>query len=167
MGVGQQVRDGQSVGAAGQAGSAALAGLGIYLFPPGPGPADEVVALRGEGLHAMAQRHLPQPQQSRDRHLLGAGKTGTALAAPFFAQPFPPSHLELLDGLPLLVAQGPCGIAQLLGPVEIGWARGPKRQGADALAQQKAVGELQGCEGGAVRHQEGGRILQPAPFVRR
>jgi hypothetical protein len=107
VGVGQQVRDWQSVGAAGQAVPAALAGLGIYPLPPGTGPADEVVPLRGEGLHAMAQRHLPQPQQSRDRHLLGAGKTGTALAAPFFAQPFPPGHLELLDGLPLLVAQGP------------------------------------------------------------
>ena len=91
MRVRQQIGNRQVVGAAGQAVTAAVTGGSVVRFPPVAGAADQVVALLGEGLHAVAHGQVAQPQQLGNRHGVGAGQAGAALAAEIAA--------ELLSGL--------------------------------------------------------------------
>ena len=81
------------MGTARQTVTAALAGGGIQRFPPVPGAGDQVVTLLAEAAQVMADRQVAQSQQIRNRHLLGAGQTGAALAAVVGAEP--PESLAL------------------------------------------------------------------------
>ena len=101
MGVGQQLGDGQVMGAAGQAVAALLAGRSIDLFKPMAGLADQAIALFGKALHAMAHRQVAEPQQLGDRQLLRAGQAGPALAAGLRSKPLLLLLVESLEG-PLL-----------------------------------------------------------------
>ena len=96
MGIGQQLGDGQLMGAAGQAVAALLAGRSIDLFKPLAGLADQAVALLGEALHAVAHSQVPEPQQLGDRQLLRAGQAGPALAAGLCPQALVPLLVEAL-----------------------------------------------------------------------
>ena len=167
MAILQQVGDRQVVGAAGEAVAATLAGPPIHLLPPMARLADQVVALAGKRFHAVANRQLPQPQQAGNRHLLRTGETGLALPAPGVAQSRLAEVLETLQGLFFLGAQGLAGAAERLGQIEIGGLGRADREGADPSRQQKAIGQLQGLPRGAVLAEQGRRILEAPPLVRR
>ena len=86
------------MGAAGQAGAAGAAGLGVELLPPVAGTADQVVALLGKGLHAVAHGQVAQAQEFGDRHAVGAGQAGAALAAALRPQALAAGDVQALQG---------------------------------------------------------------------
>ncbi len=123
------------------------------------------VALLGVVIHAMAHRQVAQPQQCRDRHLVGTGQAGAALAAVAGPQPLAPPLLKPCDYPLLLGAQGAIAMGQPPGPGQIGGLGGPQGEAADPLGQQEAVGQFQRMEGGTVGAQLGRGGIQLAALV--
>ena len=155
------------MGAAGQAVAAAHTGAGIALLPPVAGSADQVVALLGEGLHAVAHGQVAQPQQLRDRNSAGAGQAGPALAAALGAQAGLAGGAQALQGLPVRITQPGQGAADGRGPGQVARLGGPQAQGGDPLIEQEAIGQFEGVERSAVGQQLGRRVVEAATLVGR
>ena len=102
------------MGTARQAVAAARAGGGIHRFPPVAGAGDQVVPLLAEAAQVMADRQVAKSQQIRNRHLLGTGQTGTALAAVVGTEPAESLALQALQrgflaGVQRTVGRGEAG----------------------------------------------------------
>ena len=167
MGIGQELGDRQTMGATGQAGATGLTGPGIELLPPVTSPADQVVALAGKDLEAMAHRQVAQAQQGRDRHGAGAGQASLALAAEIVAQALPARRQKLVEAGPLLAAEGAIGPCQLAGPIKVGDRGSSEGEAGETLVDQEAIGQLQGGKGAAVGQQLGRRCVEPPALVGR
>ena len=167
MGVRKQIGDRQLVRAARQAVTAALAAARIDRFPPVTGAADQVVALSGEFQQVMATSEIAQPEQFRNRYLIGAGQTGSALTTVIWPKPMFTLPLEVCEHPLLLHLKRAVAGCKGSSQFQISCAPGSHRQGADAGSQQKAVGQLQGLERTAVGCQQVARRLQTAALVRR
>jgi len=130
--------------------------LASKLFPPWPRPADQVEALGGQKLHANGpERQVAQAQQFGNRHGLRAGQAGRGTGPQRLGRapgrrggkPFrePPSVSKPW----WRVRHGGGEKRSAKAEDHLAW-RPPRLRGADPFADQKAIGQLQGSQRGAV-----------------
>jgi hypothetical protein len=139
MGLRQQIRDRQMMGATGKAIPTGLTPFSIDLFPPVASAPNQVVALFCELLEVMGEPQVAQSQQLRNGHLLRTGEAGSALMAKRFTEPLLTQPFQTVQSG--LFCRGKCPIAACHGggKIEIARAAGTNREGANPSGQQVAV----------------------------